>query len=60
MDMTILSALAGIVGTLCGGSATVATAWITYETRAKREAVRAEVHKREALYGEFINHARSE
>ena len=55
MDMTIPTALAGIIGTLCGGSASVATAWVTQRTRARREEVRAEVSKREALYGEFID-----
>ena len=55
MDTTIVSTLAGIVGTLCGGSASVATAWVTQKTQNKRERIRAEVKKREALYGEFIN-----
>ena len=55
MDTTIVSALAGIVGSLCGGSASFATAWVTHKTRAKREEVRAELSKREALYGEFID-----
>ena len=55
MDTTIVTALAGIVGSLCGGSASVATAWVTQKTRNKRERIRAEVKKREALYGEFIN-----
>ena len=55
MDTTIVGALAAIVASLCGGSASVATAWVTHKTRAKREGIRAEVNKREALYGEFIN-----
>jgi hypothetical protein len=54
MDATIVSAMAGIVGSLCGGSASVATAWVTNKTRAKREVLRAELNKRETLYGEFI------
>ena len=55
MDMTIVSAFAGVVGSLCGGSASVATAWVTQKTLNKRERIRAEIKKREALYGEFIN-----
>ncbi len=55
MDTTIVSALAGIIGTICGGSASFATAWVTQKSRARREEVRAEVSKREALYGEFID-----
>ena len=43
MDTTIVTALAGIVGSLCGGSASFATAWVTHKTRAKREGVRAEL-----------------
>jgi hypothetical protein len=39
---------------LVGGSATVATAWITQRTQSKRELIRAEISKRETLYGEFI------
>jgi len=55
MDTTIVSALAGILGSLSGGSASVATVWLAQNTRSKREAARAELAKREALYGEFIN-----
>ena len=55
MDTTIVSALAGIFGSLSGGSATVATAWLAQNKRNKREAAREELAKREALYGEFIN-----
>lgn len=55
MDTTIVSALAGIFGSLSGGSATVATAWLAQNKRRKGEAMRVELAKREALYGEFIN-----
>lgn len=55
MDATIVTALAGIVGSLCGGTASFATAWLTQKTRAKHDGVRAELRKREALYGEFID-----
>jgi len=37
-----------------GGTATVASAWITQKTLNKRELIRVEVGKRETLYGEFI------
>ena len=37
MDTTIVTALAGIVGSLCGGTASFATAWLTQKTRAKRD-----------------------
>jgi hypothetical protein len=55
MDATIVTALAGIGGSLCGGTASFATAWLTQKTRAKHNGIRAELNKREALYGEFIN-----
>ena len=55
MDATIVSAMAGVFGSLVGGSATVATAWITQRTLNKRELIGAEIRKREMLYGEFIH-----
>jgi hypothetical protein len=54
MDATIVSAMAGVFGSLVGGSATVATAWITQRTLNKRELVGSEIRARETLYGEFI------
>lgn len=54
MDATIVSALAAVFGSLAGGSATVATAWVTQKTLNKREELNSEIRKREALYGEFI------
>jgi hypothetical protein len=54
MDAPIVSALAAVFGSLVGGSATVATAWVTQRTQSKRELIRAEISKRETLYGEFI------
>ena len=55
MDTAIVSALAGIFGSLSGGSASVATTWLAHNRRSKREARLADLAKREALYGEFIN-----
>jgi hypothetical protein len=46
--------MAGVLGSLVGGSATVATAWLTQTTASRRELVQMEFRKREALYGEFI------
>jgi hypothetical protein len=54
MDATLVSAMAGVFGVLVGGSATVATAWITQKALSKRELIGAEIRRREALYGEFI------
>jgi hypothetical protein len=55
MDATIVTAMAGVFGSLVGGSATVATAWITQRTLSKRELMGAEIRARETLYGEFIH-----
>ena len=54
MDTAIVSAMAAVLGSLVGGSATVATAWLTQKTASKREMLGAEIHHREALYGDFI------
>ena len=54
MDATIVSAFAGVFGSLVGGSATVATAWVTQRTQSRRELIHGEISKRETLYGEFI------
>ena len=54
MDNSIVTAMAGVLGSLVGSSATVATAWVTQRTVSKRELMQREMRKREALYGEFI------
>ncbi len=54
MDAAIVSAMAAIFGSLVGGSATVATAWVTQKTLSKRELIGAEIRHREMLYEEFI------
>lgn len=55
MDNAIVTGLAGVLGSLVGGTATAATAWVSARTQSKRQLVAAEMKKREALYGEFIN-----
>ena len=55
MDSTLITAMAGVFGSLVGGSASVATNWVAQRTRSRRELIRAEMSKREALYGEFIS-----
>jgi hypothetical protein len=54
MDTMILTAMSGVFGSLAGGSATVATAWVTQKTLNRRELIQTEIRKRETLYGEFI------
>lgn len=54
MDAGFISVTSGLLGSIIGGSATVATTWVVQRTLNKRELVRDEIRKREALYGEFI------
>jgi hypothetical protein len=55
MDTAIITAMSGVLGSLVGGSATVAATWVTQRTLSKRELIRTEIRRREALYGEFIS-----
>ena len=54
MEANFVTAMAAVLGSLVGGSATVATAWLTQSTANKRELVQLEFRYRETLYGEFI------
>src|SRR5271167_1213063 len=54
MDSALVSAMAGVLGSLVGGSAAVATAWVTQKTVSRRELIQEDMRKRETLYGEFI------
>ncbi len=53
-DTALLTTFSGLLGTLIGGSASVATTWVAHKTVSKRELMREEMRKRETLYGEFI------
>ena len=55
MDTALITAMAAVLGSLVGGSASMATAWITQRTATKRELLCEELRKRETLYGEFIS-----
>jgi hypothetical protein len=55
MDAAIVTALTGVFGSLLGGSASVATAWVTQRTSNKRKEFHAELTRRGALYSQFIN-----
>jgi hypothetical protein len=55
MDTSLVTAMAGVLGSLVGGAASVATTWVAQRTQSKRELVRNEIRRREALYGEFIS-----
>jgi hypothetical protein len=55
MDASVISALSAVMGSLVGGSASIATAWFTQRTQGRRERINAEILKRETLYAEFIS-----
>jgi len=54
VDPAVLSALSAVLGSVVGGSASIATAWFTQNTQGRREGMRLELGKRETLYAEFI------
>jgi len=54
MQPAVLTALSAILGSAVGGSATIATAWLTQRTQGRREQTEGEIRKREQLYVEFI------
>lgn len=54
MDPSLIGAFSAVLGSLVGGSATVATAWLTQTSANKRELAQLEFRHRETLYGEFI------
>jgi hypothetical protein len=57
LEPAVLSALSAILGSAVGGSATIATAWLTQRTQGQRERIQTEIRKRERLYVEFIAEA---
>jgi hypothetical protein len=54
VEPAVLTAMSAILGSAVGGSATLATAWLTQRTQGRRERVASEIRKREELYVEFI------
>ena len=55
MNTEIVSAMAGVLGSLVGSSSTILTGWLTQKTLNERELMRAEIDKRGMLYSEFIS-----
>ena len=59
MDIAWVGALAGVMGSVVGGSASIATAWLTQRSQNVRELVRDEMHKREACMVNLSESARN-
>lgn len=55
MDTAILGALSAVLGSVVGGAASLATAWVTQHKQGRRTRIEGELRKREAMYGRFIN-----
>ena len=54
MDPAIVSALAAVLGSLAGGSATVAAGRVAQRTQGRRELVQADIREREQLDSAFV------
>ena len=55
MDTATISALSAVLGSLVGGTATAATAWMSQRALNRSKQIKDEMKSREALYGEFIS-----
>ncbi len=54
MEANLITALAGVLGSVSGASAAIATTWISQKSQTVRERSKWEMRKRETLYGDFI------
>jgi hypothetical protein len=57
MDSNLITALAGVLGSVTGASAAIATTWISQKSQTVRERAKWETRRRETLYGDFITEA---
>jgi hypothetical protein len=57
VDANLITALAGVLGSVTGASAAIATTWISQKSQTTRERAKWETRKRETLYGDFITEA---
>ena len=55
MDTAVISAFSALAGSLFGGSASIATTWLTQHGTDRRKRLTSELSRRESLYGNFIN-----
>ena len=55
VDANLITAFAGVMGSLTGAAAALATTWITQRNQTTRDRAKVEMRKREFLYGEFVN-----
>jgi hypothetical protein len=57
VDANLITGLTGVLGSVRGASAAIATTWISQKSETTRERAKWETRKRETLYGDFITEA---
>jgi hypothetical protein len=57
MDANAITGLTGVLGSITGASAAIATTWIAQRNQTVRERAKWETRRRETLYGDFITEA---
>jgi hypothetical protein len=57
MEATLITAMAGVFGSLVGASASIATTWLTKRTEIVRTTAERNLRERESLYNEFLTEA---
>lgn len=57
MDSTLITAMAGVFGSLVGASASIGTTWLTKRTEIVRTTAERKLRERESLYNQFLTEA---
>ena len=57
MEATLITAMAGVFGSLVGASASIGTTWLTKQTELVRTTAVRNLRERERLYKEFLTEA---
>jgi hypothetical protein len=57
MEPNLITAMAGVFGSLVGASASIATTWLTKRTEIVRTTAERNLHERESLYNQFLTEA---
>jgi hypothetical protein len=57
MESTLITAMAGVLGSLVGASASIGTTWLTKRTEIVRTTAERKMRERESLYNEFLTEA---
>ena len=57
MEATLITAMAGVFGSLVGASASIGTTWLTKRTEIVRTTAERKLRERESLYNEFLTEA---